>query len=154
MDAEDLAVGDVVFVDGQPCLVTDVESSGGGKHGTAKVTASTVGLYDGEEHALAQPADAAVETVDVAAGPNPLVLVRADEEHFDPPIVRVAPGQKVVWLWDDGAEHEVRAADGSFASDRTAGEGYAFEHTFDAEGHYRYDCGAHGATGVVLVADD
>jgi plastocyanin len=151
-DAADLEAGDVVLVDGQPCLVTDVAETQGGKHGTAKVNAETEGLYDGEEHALSQPADAVVEVVAVESGTNPLVMVSADPGgHFDPPVVRVSAGSRVVWLWDDDAAHEVRAADGAFASDRTDGEGFTFEHTFADAGRYRYDCGVHGASGVVLV---
>lgn len=153
-DAEDLAEGDVVFVDGEPCLVTDVESTQAGKHGTAKVNVTGTGLFDGAEHTLSQPADAAVEVTPVETSRNPLVLVRGDEGHFHPGVVRTSAGSKVVWMWDDAAPHEVRAPDGAFASDRTDGEGYTFEHAFADPGVYRYDCGVHGASGAVIVEED
>lgn len=155
MDAGDLAAGDVVEIDGAPSLVRDLETSKPGKHGTAKVTVTAEGVFDGEQRSIAQPADAAVPVPDVESPRNPLVTVGgggSGRDHFDPAIVRVDPGATVVWLWDDDETHEVAAVDGAFASDRTDGEGVTYEHTYAEPGIHRYRCGPHGGVGAVIVA--
>ena len=74
---------------------------------------------------------------------------------FDPPAVRVDPGTTVVWEWlVGGVDHDVRAADGGFASEVAAQVGHRYGVTFTGEKLWKYECAAHsgeGMRGVVLV---
>lgn len=151
IDAGDLEEGDLVVIDGEPCVVSDLDRSTAGKHGTSKVTITAAGLESGEERSLTQPADGAVEVPAVETQNNPLILVGGDGGHFDPAIVAVPTGGSAVWLWDDDDPHRVVADDGSFESDAESGEGFTFERVFEDPGTLTYRCAEHDATGVVIV---
>jgi plastocyanin len=97
---------------------------------------------------------------------------------FDPPTVRVAPGEEVVWRNTSSRGHTVTAyadripdgaayfASGGFASEADARDawradlggriagGETYAHTFDVPGSYAYVCIPHeqaGMVGTVLV---
>ncbi|WP_396613627.1 halocyanin domain-containing protein (plasmid) [Haloferax sp. S1W] len=76
---------------------------------------------------------------------------------FGPAAIRIDPGTKVVWEWTgEGGVHDVTAEDGSFGSDLVGDAGHTFEHTFDADGVYKYVCSPHAAMGMkgaVVVGD-
>jgi len=88
-------------------------------------------------------------TIEVGAGDVGLA--------FGPAAVRVDPGTTVVWEWTgEGGAHNVVADDGSFDSGETVQEaGTTFEHTFEAEGVYKYQCVPHqpAMRGVVVVGN-
>lgn len=154
VDAGDLAEGDLVMIDDEPCLIRSAEtSSAGGKHGTAKVTIEAVTLADESEKSLTQPEDGALDVPVFETGSNPLILVGDTDPHFDPLGVHISPGGNVVWLWDDDEAHQIVAEDGSFESDRDSGEGFTFEHAFDDPGIYAYGCAEHDGLGVVVVEE-
>lgn len=153
VEAGEIEEGDLVVIDGEPCLVTSFDHSSPGKHGTPKVTIEGTGLTDGGERTLAQPMDAAVEVPVFETQRNPVISVGGDGGHFDPVGVTVPVDTNVVWLWDDDEPHAVAATDESFASDRESGEGTTFEHPFDEPGTYAYGCEVHGGTGVVVVEE-
>ncbi len=149
VDAGDLAEGDLVMIDDEPCLIRSAEtSSAGGKHGTAKVTIEAVTLADESAKSLTQPADGALDVPVFETGSNPLIMVGGDDAHFDPLGVRISPGGNVVWLWDDDETDQVVAEDGSFESDRDAGEGFTFERSLDDPGIHAYGCAEHDGLGV------
>ena len=74
---------------------------------------------------------------------------------YDPPAIRIDVGTTVVWEWTgDGGAHDVIEDDGAFESELLTAEGATFEHTFDAEGVYKYYCSPHiamGMKGAVVV---
>ena len=61
---------------------------------------------------------------------------------FKPKVLTVEAGTTVTWKFEDqGITHDVKAEDGSFASE-TKDSG-TFEHTFDQPGTYPYVCSLH-----------
>ena len=77
--------------------------------------------------------------------------VTVSQMRFNPPEVRAAPGQEVVWVFRDGnVPHTVTADNNSFDSGQvTEGE---FRLAFDQPGSYSYHCAVHpGMKGRVLV---
>ncbi|MGY0236725.1 cupredoxin domain-containing protein [Longispora urticae] len=61
---------------------------------------------------------------------------------FTPQNLSVPVGAKVTWKFEDGAKHNVKAADGSFSSaDLNSGATYTF--TFTKAGTFPYICGLH-----------
>ena len=91
------------------------------------------------------------DTVEVAVG------VEGNGGHFafGPPAIRVDAGTTVRWVWTgEGFDHDVVAADGRFASERTREAGHEFEYTFEEAGVCKYYCSPHrsaGMKGVVAV---
>ena len=59
--AKDLKVGKYVLIDAIPCKVVDVESSKPGKHGSAKMKITGIGVFEGQKKMLLAPGDADVE---------------------------------------------------------------------------------------------
>jgi halocyanin-like protein len=78
---------------------------------------------------------------------------------FDPPAVQIDPGTTVVWEWTgEGGGHNVAGMEGAtFNSGSPVAEaGTTFEHTFDSEGVFKYQCDPHaalGMKGVVVVGE-
>ncbi|WP_412538547.1 cupredoxin domain-containing protein [Longispora sp. K20-0274] len=68
--------------------------------------------------------------------------VEVKDFTFTPQNLSVPVGAKVTWKFDDGAKHNVKASDGSFASaDLNNGATYSF--TFTKTGTFPYICGLH-----------
>ena len=59
--AKDLKVGKYLLVDDIPCRIVDIESSKPGKHGSAKMRITAVGIFTGQKKTLLTPGDADVE---------------------------------------------------------------------------------------------
>ncbi len=59
--AGDLKVGSYVIIDGEPSQVVDVEHSKPGKHGSAKIRASGISLFDGKKKSFLGQADTNVQ---------------------------------------------------------------------------------------------
>ena len=59
--AKELKVGKYVLVDDIPCRIVDIESSKPGKHGSAKMRITAIGIFDGQKKTLLTPGDADVE---------------------------------------------------------------------------------------------
>ena len=71
---------------------------------------------------------------------------------FEPASLEVPTGTPVTWTNQDGTQHTVTAADGSFNSGGLA-EGGTFSHTFDTPGTYTYACSFHSRMqGTITVA--
>lgn len=95
-------------------------------------------LYEGE--AVDKTGQDAVE-VSVGAG---------DQGYaFKPPVIRVSTGTEVTWVWTGkGSQHNVKANDGAFESERMSAAGSTFAHTFESAGNYLYHCVPHEALGM------
>ena len=53
--------GQWILIDGAVCRVIDIQVSSPGKHGSAKVRITAVGVFDGQKRQLLRPSDADVE---------------------------------------------------------------------------------------------
>ena len=58
--AKDLKVGRYVIIDNIPCKVVSIDTSKPGKHGSAKMRITAIGLFGGEKKVLLTPSDADV----------------------------------------------------------------------------------------------
>ena len=58
---KNLKAGRFVLIDGVACKIVDMETSSPGKHGTAKVRLTGIGVFDGQKKTLLKPGDADVE---------------------------------------------------------------------------------------------
>jgi translation initiation factor 5A len=76
--AGDLKVGSYALIDNEPCQIVDIEKSKPGKHGSAKIRASGISLFDGKKKTYLAQADAGCQV--------PLVDKRSGQ------IVSVSPG--------------------------------------------------------------
>ncbi len=58
--AGSLKVGSYVIVDGEPCEIVELSKSKPGKHGSAKLRAVAIGIFDGVKRTLLCPVDTQV----------------------------------------------------------------------------------------------
>ena len=59
--AKELKVGRFVVIDGIPCKVVNIDVSKPGKHGSAKMRVTAIGIFDGQKKTLLTPTDGTVE---------------------------------------------------------------------------------------------
>ena len=59
--AKELKVGRFVVIDGVPCKVVSIDVSKPGKHGSAKMRITAIGIFDGQKKTLLTPTDGTVE---------------------------------------------------------------------------------------------
>lgn len=90
--------------------------------------------------------------IDDPAASDPAVGINEvgiQDNAFQPPVVQVAPGTAVTWIFDDGAtEHNV-VGDAWQSDVQTSG---TYERIFDEPGSYPYTCTLHiGMNGRVEV---
>ena len=108
-------------------LACSAETSSGDAYGESGATA-----FDGEE-----------------------VTVSMEGLQFRPQGIRVQPGTTVVWVNEDGVNHNVRQVQSAFLSPDVMPPGESFSFTFEEPGTYRYQCTFHhpDMNGVVIVED-
>ncbi|MBU0532074.1 translation initiation factor IF-5A [Candidatus Micrarchaeota archaeon] len=59
--AKELKEGKYVLIDDIPCRVVNIESSKPGKHGSAKMRITAIGIFNGQKKTLLCPGDADVD---------------------------------------------------------------------------------------------
>jgi len=59
--AKDIKIGRFLLIDGIPCKVVDIDISSPGKHGSAKMRITAIGIFDGQKKTLLAPAHAEVQ---------------------------------------------------------------------------------------------
>lgn len=59
--ARDLKEGKYVLIDGVPCRIVEIEVSKPGKHGSAKMRVTGIGIFDNQKKTLLTPTDQDVE---------------------------------------------------------------------------------------------
>jgi plastocyanin len=76
-----------------------------------------------------------------------------NQVFYNPPVVQIANGGKVVWSFEDGDNpHTVTADDNSFGSDPNGRTSGTYEHVFSTSGMFTYHCDFHPVmTGRVSV---
>jgi plastocyanin len=78
-------------------------------------------------------------------------IVRIANFTFDPPLLTVQVGSKVIWKNEDDIVHVVKEKDGAFHSDALDTNG-TFSQTFDRAGIVDYFCALHPhMTGRIVV---
>ena len=61
VDAGSLKEGSFVVIDEEPCKIVEVEKSKPGKHGSAKVRITAIGVFDGVKRSIVVPVDQKVD---------------------------------------------------------------------------------------------
>lgn len=59
---KDVKVGRYIIIDGVPCRVVDIETSSPGKHGSAKMRVTAIGMFEGQKKTLLKPSSGTVES--------------------------------------------------------------------------------------------
>lgn len=52
---KEIRVNRYIVIDGIPCKVVDIETSSPGKHGSAKMRVTAIGIFDGQKKTLLKP---------------------------------------------------------------------------------------------------
>ncbi len=58
---KEIKTGRFILIDGIPCKVVEIETSAPGKHGSAKMRVTAVGIFEGGKKTLLKPSDADAE---------------------------------------------------------------------------------------------
>jgi translation initiation factor 5A len=61
IDAGSLKEGSFIVIDEEPCKIVEVEKSKPGKHGSAKVRITAIGVFDGVKRSIVVPVDQKVD---------------------------------------------------------------------------------------------
>jgi translation initiation factor 5A len=120
--AKDLREGKYVLVDDVPCRIVQIESSKPGKHGSAKMRITAIGIFDGQKKTILSPGDADVEvpiidrkTVQVmsVSGSTAQVMDKDTYEVYDMDVPEELAGQV-----EPGKEVDILAAMGKRKMER------------------------------------
>jgi translation initiation factor 5A len=100
--AKELKIGKFVVIDDVPCKVVEIQSSAPGKHGSAKMRVTGIGIFDGSKHTLLKPSDGDIEIPVVerkigqaisVSGDSAQIMDPTSYEMFDLPIPAELKGQ-------------------------------------------------------------
>ncbi len=120
--AKELRSGKYVLIDDIPCKVVQIESSKPGKHGSAKMRITAIGIFTGQKKTLLTPGDADVEvpiierkTVQVmsVSGNTAQVMDKETYEVFDMDVPQELAGKV-----EAGKEVDILAAMGKKMMER------------------------------------
>ncbi|MDE1868733.1 MAG: translation initiation factor IF-5A [Candidatus Micrarchaeota archaeon] len=119
---KEMRTGKYILIDGVPCRIVDIETSSPGKHGSAKMRVTAIGIFDGSKKTLLKPADADAEAPVIKKkkaqvvsinGPNVQLMDSETYEVFELPITEEFQGKL-----NPGAEVEILEAMGKRALSR------------------------------------
>ena len=122
---KELRIGRYVLIDGIPCKVVDIDISSPGKHGSAKMRVTAIGIFDGQKKTILKPSDSDVEVpvinkkkaqVVSVEGTSAQVMDLETYEVFALPIPEELQGKL-----KSGNEVELLEAMGNKAISRTVG---------------------------------
>lgn len=82
---KEIKVGRFLLIDGVPCKVVDVETSSPGKHGSAKMRVTAIGIFDGQKKTLLQPSHAEVQVPVIKKKRGQVVSVGEDTAQLMDP---------------------------------------------------------------------
>ncbi len=109
--------GQWILIDGAVCRVTDVQISSPGKHGSAKVRITAIGVFDGQKRQLLRPSDADVEVpvmkrktgqVIAIAGDSVQIMDLTDYSTFEIPFSAI--DEEIRQKLEPGVEVEILEA--------------------------------------------
>lgn len=123
--AKDMRPGKFILIDGVPCRVVDLEMSAPGKHGSAKVRITAIGIFDSQKKTLLKPGDSDVEVPIInkkkaqivsVSGSTAQLMDLESYETFELPIPddikKVVPGAEVEVLESMGRRAILRVVGG------------------------------------------
>ncbi|MBS3815884.1 MAG: translation initiation factor IF-5A, partial [Hadesarchaea archaeon] len=91
-EVSELREKEIIFVEGEPAKIKKISSSMPGKHGHAKYSIQTIGVFDGRKRNLSEPSESKVEIPDVErgkaqvislSGPTAQLMSMSDYETFE-----------------------------------------------------------------------
>jgi len=100
--AKELKIGKFVVMDDIPCKVVEIQSSAPGKHGSAKMRITGIGIFDGSKHTLLKPSDGDIDIPIVERKTGQVISISGDSaqlmnptsyEMFELPIPDELKGQ-------------------------------------------------------------
>ena len=106
---KEIKVGRFILIDGIPCKVVDIETSSPGKHGSAKMRITAIGIFDGQKKTFLKPSDGDTEVPVIKKkraqvvsinGPNAQIMDSETYEVYELPIPeelkdKIAAGNEV-----------------------------------------------------------
>jgi translation initiation factor 5A len=114
---KDMRVGRYLIIDGIPCRVVDIDISSPGKHGSAKMRVTGIGMFDGQKKTLLTPSHADAEAPVIKKTKAQVVSVTDTSfEIYELPLT-----EEFVGKLHPGNEVEVIEAMGRRALSRTLG---------------------------------
>jgi translation initiation factor 5A len=122
---KDIRTGRFLIIDGIPCRVVDIEISSPGKHGSAKMRITGIGIFDGQKKTLLTPSHADGEAPVIKKTKAQVVSVTEtsaqlmDSESYE--IYDLPLTEEFVGKLHPGNEVEVIEAMGRKALSRTLG---------------------------------
>ena len=76
--AKDVKIGRYMLIDGVPCKVIDIETSSPGKHGSAKMRITGIGIFDSQKKTLLQPSHGDIEVPIITKKKTQVVSISGD----------------------------------------------------------------------------
>ena len=58
---KEIKVGRFVLIDGVPCKIVNIDTSAPGKHGSAKMRVTGIGIFDGQKKVLLKPSSGDID---------------------------------------------------------------------------------------------
>ena len=78
VEAKKLKVGRFVLIDDVPCKVVNIDTSKPGKHGSAKMRITAIGIFDGQKKTLLSPSGAHVEQPMIKKGTAQVIAIEGN----------------------------------------------------------------------------
>lgn len=127
LSMKEIRVGRFILIDGVPCKVVEIETSAPGKHGSAKMRLTTIGVFDGHKRIIIKPSEGDTEVpiitkrraqVVSVTGTNAQIMDSETYEVYELPVTEEFAGKI-----HSGIEVEVIEAMGQRAISRVLGGG-------------------------------
>ncbi|MEM3841179.1 MAG: translation initiation factor IF-5A [Candidatus Micrarchaeaceae archaeon] len=122
---KELRIGRYVLIDGIPCKVVAIDVSSPGKHGSAKMRVTAIGIFDGQKKTLLKPSDSDVEVPVINKKKAQVVSVEGssaqimDLETYE--VFTLPIPEEMVGKLKSGGEVELIEAMGNRAISRSVG---------------------------------
>ncbi|MCL4391048.1 MAG: translation initiation factor IF-5A [Candidatus Micrarchaeaceae archaeon] len=75
---KEIKVGRYIIIDGIPCKVVSIDVSSPGKHGSAKMRVTAIGIFDGQKKTLLKPSDGEAEVPVIAKKKAQIVSIEGN----------------------------------------------------------------------------
>lgn len=125
MSLKSIKSGRFILIDGVPCRVVEIETSSPGKHGSAKMRLTAIGVFDGHKRVLLKPSDGDVEVPIISKKRAQVVSLTStgvqlmDSESFE--VYELPIPEEFAGKLNPGTEVEVIEAMGQRALSRILG---------------------------------
>ncbi len=79
---KDIKPGRFLLIDGEPCRAVEIDVSSPGKHGSAKMRITGIGVFDGKKRTILKPSDAYVDIPIITKKRAQVVSVTGDSAQL------------------------------------------------------------------------